>query len=313
MNESTAQPMEGSGNTIKILKPTDYILKPWKNGLGQTSEIAIQPLEANFHKDIFDWRLSHSHIQNNCNFSLFPGYEVSVLLLDSPDKPGNVSLYHHDQEQPAPIKPLIPYNFAGEIPTHCKIGGIPTNVLMFMSNKKKTKVSVSVETVCRYTESGHECSEPDGTCINSLKSASAQGPGSPTNTILLGDITIMYVIKGAIKVKIEGDSEPHVLEQGSTLLCEPPNPSIPVDITMTPLIDSNKTENGNFNEEIGDATVLIIQISLLTENNHTSPLSSQTDLPRLSRGQGSVIVFDDQPMWNTPGKLTRKDSELRYV
>ena len=53
----------------------------WKNGLGTTTEIAISPPDADFKSDEFLWRLSTSYIADSINLSLFPGYEVTMVLL----------------------------------------------------------------------------------------------------------------------------------------------------------------------------------------------------------------------------------------
>lgn len=44
---------------------------PWKNGLGLTEEIAIQPEGAQFPADPFDWRLSSATVSNPGPFSVF--------------------------------------------------------------------------------------------------------------------------------------------------------------------------------------------------------------------------------------------------
>ena len=54
---------------------------PWKNGLGTTTEIAIFPASADFKSEEFLWRLSSSYIADSINLSLFPGYEVTMVLL----------------------------------------------------------------------------------------------------------------------------------------------------------------------------------------------------------------------------------------
>ena len=53
---------------------------PWKNGSGSTTEIAIDPPSATF--DDFHWRISLATISENGPFSVFPGVERTLALVD---------------------------------------------------------------------------------------------------------------------------------------------------------------------------------------------------------------------------------------
>jgi environmental stress-induced protein Ves len=53
---------------------------PWKNGGGSTTQIAIEPPDAGF--DDFDWRISLATIANDGPFSIFPGVERTLALLE---------------------------------------------------------------------------------------------------------------------------------------------------------------------------------------------------------------------------------------
>jgi len=54
----------------------------WKNGGGSTTEIAAFPPDAGF--DDFDWRVSLATIANDGPFSMFPGVERTLVLVDGP-------------------------------------------------------------------------------------------------------------------------------------------------------------------------------------------------------------------------------------
>ena len=54
----------------------------WKNGGGSTTEIAVFPPDAGF--DDFDWRVSLATIANDGPFSMFPGVERTLVLVDGP-------------------------------------------------------------------------------------------------------------------------------------------------------------------------------------------------------------------------------------
>jgi environmental stress-induced protein Ves len=53
---------------------------PWKNGGGSTTEIAIAPVGAGL--DNFDWRISLATIAAGGPFSVFPGVDRTLALVD---------------------------------------------------------------------------------------------------------------------------------------------------------------------------------------------------------------------------------------
>lgn len=53
---------------------------PWKNGGGTTAEIAIAPAAAGF--DDFDWRISLATIAQSGGFSVFPGIDRTLALVE---------------------------------------------------------------------------------------------------------------------------------------------------------------------------------------------------------------------------------------
>lgn len=53
---------------------------PWKNGAGSTTQIAADPPESGY--DDFNWRISLATISENGPFSLFPGVERTLALVD---------------------------------------------------------------------------------------------------------------------------------------------------------------------------------------------------------------------------------------
>ena len=61
-----------------IISPAAFNLVPWKNGLGSTTELAINEGGTIQH---FDWRVSMSKVSNNGPFSAFTGYQRHLVLL----------------------------------------------------------------------------------------------------------------------------------------------------------------------------------------------------------------------------------------
>lgn len=61
---------------LTLLTPADYRRVPWKNGRGWTTELAARPASGDFL-----WRISIADIDADCDFSVFPGIDRSILVL----------------------------------------------------------------------------------------------------------------------------------------------------------------------------------------------------------------------------------------
>ena len=59
----------------------DYRRMRWKNGLGWTTELALRPQGSSLDDAGFDWRLSLAEVDADCEFSRFPGYDRTIMLL----------------------------------------------------------------------------------------------------------------------------------------------------------------------------------------------------------------------------------------
>jgi environmental stress-induced protein Ves len=65
---------------MQLLSPADYKRTRWKNGAGITTELAIAPPTAGLED--FLWRVSIAEVEADGPFSLFPGYDRAIMLLD---------------------------------------------------------------------------------------------------------------------------------------------------------------------------------------------------------------------------------------
>lgn len=59
----------------------DFRVMPWKDGGGETTELAIEPSGATV-QDAFLWRLSMARVERSGPFSRFPGTDRSLLILE---------------------------------------------------------------------------------------------------------------------------------------------------------------------------------------------------------------------------------------
>ncbi|MDL2404190.1 HutD family protein [Rhizobium calliandrae] len=65
---------------MKLLRASDYKRMPWKNGGGETVEIAVSPDGAGLAD--FDWRVSMATVATDGPFSVFPGIDRTLSILD---------------------------------------------------------------------------------------------------------------------------------------------------------------------------------------------------------------------------------------
>ncbi|KAJ3383263.1 hypothetical protein HDU84_003742 [Entophlyctis sp. JEL0112] len=156
--------------SLTHIKRAEYTRQTWKNGLGETEEIAISPRRADYYKDEFVWRFSETEVRDSCTFSVCPGYDVAVMMLPSASMKNGVDddvshrltfaslhkktlaapalLRHNDQSNPVPFRVLAPYTYQGELPTTCYVKDSATRHLTFIANRNLTSVTVGLETIC---------------------------------------------------------------------------------------------------------------------------------------------------------------------
>ncbi len=76
---------------INIISPEQFKTVPWKNGLGETIEVAINEGGTLEH---FDWRLSMASVVEDGQFSNFTGYTRNLILIEG----NGINLQHNDNK-----------------------------------------------------------------------------------------------------------------------------------------------------------------------------------------------------------------------
>ena len=64
---------------MRVIRSSEYRRMRWKNGHGETAEIAISPPTATV--DSFDWRISMARIEADGPFSRFPGIDRTLTVV----------------------------------------------------------------------------------------------------------------------------------------------------------------------------------------------------------------------------------------
>jgi uncharacterized protein len=85
---------------VKILRASERVSTPWKNGGGTTTEVAVHPPGAGF--DDFGWRVSIADVRQGGPFSPFPGIDRCLAVLE-----GEMSLTIANRS-PVMVSPATP-------------------------------------------------------------------------------------------------------------------------------------------------------------------------------------------------------------
>lgn len=122
---------------MRILRADQHKRMPWKNGGGETVEIAVFPEGAGL--DDFDWRVSMARVDGDGPFSCFPSIDRTLAILEG----AGIVL---DIESQAPRRLVIgsePHAFPADITTSAAlIGGA---VIDFNVMTRRSKVGHRVE------------------------------------------------------------------------------------------------------------------------------------------------------------------------
>lgn len=93
---------------MSIARAADIAATPWKNGMGRTRELAIDPAGADLGN--FTWRVSVAEVDRAAPFSAFPGIDRRIALLQGA---GFVMRFADGREHRLD-QPYVPFSFPGE-------------------------------------------------------------------------------------------------------------------------------------------------------------------------------------------------------
>jgi environmental stress-induced protein Ves len=125
------------------LPKSSFARSLWKNGLGHTDQIAIEPPGADLRSGNYLWRISSAWITNASDFSLFPDHDRALVILSG----AGVRLTHEDEGfvDTNELPPLEPYEFPGDIRSRCELLDGPVRDLSVFF--RKGIVSATAEVV----------------------------------------------------------------------------------------------------------------------------------------------------------------------
>lgn len=124
---------------MKRLTPADYIRQPWKNGKGETVELCRADRDG-----ALLWRLSMATVAEDGPFSIFPGIERNLTVLDGP----GFRLVGDGID--LPCLPLSPVAFAGDVGVQAiQTGGQVSTDFNVMTARDVPRPQVDVVTVAQ--------------------------------------------------------------------------------------------------------------------------------------------------------------------
>ncbi len=100
---------------MRVIRPSEYRVMPWKNGGGVTTEIFASPPSADF-----DWRVSIATVNGDGPFSVFIGYERHIMTLAGEGMKLDV-----EGRGRFDLEPFKPFAFAGDVQVSGSLLGGP--------------------------------------------------------------------------------------------------------------------------------------------------------------------------------------------
>ncbi len=125
---------------LRRITPADHRIMPWKNGLGFTREIAIDPPGASMNDAGFRWRLSIATVDQSGPFSNFPGIDRTIMVIDGK----GMELTVAGQAPQRLDRCFVPVSFPGDAATECKLIDGPIRDFNLMVNRKHLTARTTV-------------------------------------------------------------------------------------------------------------------------------------------------------------------------
>nr|WP_295888582.1 HutD family protein [uncultured Devosia sp.] len=120
----------------QLLGPDDFRSMPWRNGLGTTVEMARED-DANGE---MLWRVSAADVVEPGAFSLFPGIDRILTLIEGP----GFELDFPDHGRVVPVELLRPVAFSGDWATRAQTVRGPSRDLNVMTARERASAKVHV-------------------------------------------------------------------------------------------------------------------------------------------------------------------------
>jgi environmental stress-induced protein Ves len=136
-----------------VVRAADRRVMRWKNGGGETAEIAVSPQGAGL--DAFDWRLSMATVETDGPFSAFAGIDRTLSVLE-----GEGIRLMVGSDAPVALTPVSPpHSFPGDVAASADLTDGPIVDLNMMSRRGRIRHAVRRLRISKSAELALESAE----------------------------------------------------------------------------------------------------------------------------------------------------------
>ena len=125
-----------TAEAFRILRAAGRTRAAWKNGGGTTREIAASPGATT---DAFDWRVSLADVAEDGPFSVFPGVDRTLTVVEGAGMDLMVGGEHHIVDEP-----YWPHDFPGDVETDGRLLAGPVLNLNVMYRRDRVRAQTAV-------------------------------------------------------------------------------------------------------------------------------------------------------------------------
>lgn len=129
-----------TAEAYRILRAAGRTPVAWRNGGGVTREIAASPAASlTAGNGAFDWRVSLADVAEDGPFSVFPGVDRTLTVVEGAGMDLMVDGEHHILDEP-----YWPHDFPGDVETDGRLLGGPVVNLNVMYRRDRTRAETAV-------------------------------------------------------------------------------------------------------------------------------------------------------------------------
>lgn len=184
---------------LNALPSTSFRRSRWKNGGGETIEIAAFPEGVGF--DAFAWRISMAKVEASGPFSIFPGIDRMLCVLDGEGI--ELAFDGRARVQLDPASP--PYSFPADIAVSGEVSGMGITDLNVMSRRGLARHHVSR---MRLDGALHVAPLGQSLLVLSLEAGFSVMLGGTALALKAGDAALIENAEGtALDIKVEQPAE----------------------------------------------------------------------------------------------------------
>ncbi len=175
---------------MKLLRASDHKRMPWKNGGGETVEIAVSPEGAGLAD--FDWRVSMATVATDGPFSVFPGIDRTLSILEGE----GMTLFIEGRAPERLTQASEPLPFAADAPTSATLVDGTITDLNVMTRRGRFKHSVQRVSVDGHTEVAFEVGTSLVLCHRGNADIDGAGLGAGDCLLISNDSAKQHSISG---------------------------------------------------------------------------------------------------------------------